>query len=288
MKWIGISGSRQTNRQVEEDVRREVGEILKRGDGIVVGGAMGVDYFASDEVLKQGLVKERLKICLPATLDLYSKHYRKRAKEGVITSKEVETLTKQLEDIRDIESNCLIENKTNTEMNATTYYERNGEIVKLSDELIAFQVNNSTGTQNTIEHAKTKGIPIRIFTYTILMDTWSSKRHSFIKFVRIFLLALIILGIGLLLARDSWVPLLVDKIIEKEQSTPQVPSVLSGCFVGGCSSQICSDQSNGAISTCEWIERYACYQTAKCERQTNGQCGWTETAALKMCLDSAN
>lgn len=66
--------------------------------------------------------------------------------------------------------------------------------------------------------------------------------------------------------------------------TPQpAPSVSGGCFIGGCSSQICSDQE-GMMSTCEYKEEYACYKTAKCERQTSGQCGWTQTAELAACL----
>lgn len=55
------------------------------------------------------------------------------------------------------------------------------------------------------------------------------------------------------------------------------------CFVGGCSGQICSEQP-GIISTCEWREEYACYQTATCERQADGACGWTETPELNSCL----
>ncbi len=167
MKWIGISGSRMTNEQVERDVRREVSEVLERGDGIVAGGAMGVDYFSTDEVLKHGLGAERLKICLPVTLDLYSKHYRKRASEGVVTSDEAETLIKQLEEVRDSGSACLIENTVNQEVNATTYFERNGKVVELSDELLAFQVNNSAGTQNTIGQARAKAMPVKVFSYTL-------------------------------------------------------------------------------------------------------------------------
>ncbi len=55
------------------------------------------------------------------------------------------------------------------------------------------------------------------------------------------------------------------------------------CYVGGCSGQICSDAPD-AVSTCEYSERYACYKTTKCERQTTGKCGWTETTELKQCL----
>lgn len=55
------------------------------------------------------------------------------------------------------------------------------------------------------------------------------------------------------------------------------------CYVGGCSSQLCTDQP-GAISTCEYTASYGCYRTATCERQPSGSCGWTQTAALKACL----
>lgn len=55
------------------------------------------------------------------------------------------------------------------------------------------------------------------------------------------------------------------------------------CYTGGCSGQICSDQE-GVISTCEWREEYACYQDATCERQPDGECGWTPTAELSACL----
>jgi hypothetical protein len=61
------------------------------------------------------------------------------------------------------------------------------------------------------------------------------------------------------------------------------PAQSAGCFVGGCSGQICSDQE-GVVSTCEWRADYACYQSATCERQASGECGWTASASLNACL----
>jgi len=55
------------------------------------------------------------------------------------------------------------------------------------------------------------------------------------------------------------------------------------CFVGGCSAQLCTDNPD-AVSTCEYRAEYACYKTATCERQDNGQCGWTEDSELRSCL----
>lgn len=57
------------------------------------------------------------------------------------------------------------------------------------------------------------------------------------------------------------------------------------CYVGGCSLQVCSDRE-GLITTCEWREEYACYQTATCEVQDTGDCGWTPTEELTSCLGS--
>jgi hypothetical protein len=58
-----------------------------------------------------------------------------------------------------------------------------------------------------------------------------------------------------------------------------------GCFIGGCSSQVCSDQPN-VITTCEIQGHYACFQDATCERQADGNCGWTEDTELVECLES--
>ncbi len=60
-----------------------------------------------------------------------------------------------------------------------------------------------------------------------------------------------------------------------------------GCKIGGCSAQLCVEQYDDGISTCEWSPAYACYQSAVCERQPNGQCAWTQTHALTQCLHNS-
>jgi hypothetical protein len=62
-------------------------------------------------------------------------------------------------------------------------------------------------------------------------------------------------------------------------------SNLKPCIKTGCSSAICSDHN--VISTCEWRPEYACYQKATCERQANGNCGFTQTRELTSCLAAA-
>ena len=57
---------------------------------------------------------------------------------------------------------------------------------------------------------------------------------------------------------------------------------MPNCRKTGCSGQICSDKE--IASTCEWSPAYACYDSAVCERQSNGACGWTMTAKLETCI----
>jgi hypothetical protein len=59
-------------------------------------------------------------------------------------------------------------------------------------------------------------------------------------------------------------------------------SGMKRCIKTGCSSQVCSDHT--VMSTCEWKAEYACYQKAACERQADGNCGFTRTRELTACL----
>ena len=168
MKWIGISGSRLlTSSQVEEDVRREVQIILKQGDGIVTGGALGVDSFAMDEVYISGHANSKLKVCLPTTLDIFSKHYVKRSEEGVITEEEARKLIDLLTNIKNANNMAIIEDTRYIVCDKESYYSRNETIMNLSDMVFAFQVNGSSGTQNTIDIAKSQGKEVKLFTYNL-------------------------------------------------------------------------------------------------------------------------
>jgi predicted Rossmann fold nucleotide-binding protein DprA/Smf involved in DNA uptake len=168
MKWIGISGSWRTiNQKVEKDVRENVKAIIKNGNGIVTGGALNVDSIALDEALQHDPQAKKIKVFIPVTLKLFSQHYKKRAKERIISSQQAEELIAQLAQLKKINPQALIENKKNIKVNKKSYYQRNLEIIKNSDELLAFQVDKSTGTQDTIDKARKRGIPVKIFSYSI-------------------------------------------------------------------------------------------------------------------------
>ena len=60
------------------------------------------------------------------------------------------------------------------------------------------------------------------------------------------------------------------------------PIARKPCIKTGCSGQVCSDEQ--VITTCEWRREYGCYRSARCERQANGECGFTPTPELTACL----
>lgn len=65
------------------------------------------------------------------------------------------------------------------------------------------------------------------------------------------------------------------KLVEKTECKPT-----------GCSGQICSDMD--VITTCEARPEFACFDTATCERQADGNCDWTPTPELQTCLGQFN
>ena len=165
MKWIAISGSwRLSSAELDAKLSLTIDGIVKNGDGIVSGGALGVDYKATAKMMAIDDWKTRIKVVIPTSLKIYKKHYFKRADEGVITKLQATELIDQLSILQT--AGCL------TEMgyacvDKETYYARNEKVVELADELWAFQINNSQGVQDTIGHAEKKNIKIRVWKFKV-------------------------------------------------------------------------------------------------------------------------
>lgn len=76
--------------------------------------------------------------------------------------------------------------------------------------------------------------------------------------------------------------------VDDRQTNDKNPSPGKGaCVVGGCSGELCVDGNLGNVaSICIYREEFACYKTAECKRQADGQCGWTQSEELRSCLDT--
>lgn len=133
---------------------------------MVSGGAVGVDYFATDEMLKLDPSASRIKVALPSDLATYIAHYDVAWQGHAISEKQAKDLVAQLQTLKERNPASIIEG-AHSEMTRETYYDRDSVVVDNSDELRAFHVNGSRGTQDTIDKAKQKGIPVTVTTYVI-------------------------------------------------------------------------------------------------------------------------
>lgn len=70
------------------------------------------------------------------------------------------------------------------------------------------------------------------------------------------------------------------------QEPPTGGAPMEACVPAGCSNTLCvsASEAGDTMTTCEWRDEYACYQSATCERQADGACGWTMTDELQACL----
>ncbi len=170
MKWILCTGTwRLTNKEIEKDVRNAARTIYENGDGLVTGGATGVDYFATDEFIKLNPDCTRIRIFIPARLPHFISDYRKNWKHAPVDDIDIDNLEHLLKLIKERNPASVYEvRKDSGDITQAEYDLRHNEEVTFSDEVYAFHVNHSTGTSDTINKAQYAGLPIAIHKkYTI-------------------------------------------------------------------------------------------------------------------------
>jgi len=103
------------------------------------------------------------------------------------------------------------------------------------------------------------------------------------KIVVIVITLVIIVSIVVIIGALTPAPVLAPIPTPVLTPSPAPPiSPIAQCRTTGCSSQVCADQD--VATTCEFRPEFACYRNARCERQADGQCGWTMTPELQACL----
>lgn len=88
--------------------------------------------------------------------------------------------------------------------------------------------------------------------------------------------------------RDSYIAPQATTTSPAQKKAAVTPTPIK-CVRGGCSSELClseKEASQGGASVCWYKEEFACYASARCEQQSNGTCGWTQTSELKQCIAS--
>ena len=75
---------------------------------------------------------------------------------------------------------------------------------------------------------------------------------------------------------------------KRSEVTPPPSGPAAPCVRGGCSGEVCMEEGGeGGTTACVMLDEFACYGTAKCERQPDGKCDWTPTPELTSCIATA-
>lgn len=173
MKWYAINGGwRKTDEKVRLDVERIVTDILYKNDCIVTGGAMGVDYIATDTVINRGDPSWQLKIYLPVRFDIYKDHLHQATKKQIkgvpiVRKERVDKLLSQLDFLQRVFPGVIRDDTSFTDVNPDSYYGRIRNIVDDCDEMFAFHINGTEGTQFGINLAREQGKPVHVWTYNV-------------------------------------------------------------------------------------------------------------------------
>ena len=166
MKWLGVVGTREVNDTIRRDIEQFIGQKITEGSGIVSGGATGVDHEAARLTYEHGLEAARFRIFLPVELELYCQALYSRAAAGKCRQDDAIATVALLRDVAKHRPGVLRATTEFSKVNAESFHARNCQIVALADELVAFRVNDSPGTTFTIDQARAKGIPTKVFDYT--------------------------------------------------------------------------------------------------------------------------
>ena len=136
------------------------GKRLLKAAGLCRVGATGVDHEAARLAYECGLEAARFQIFLPVKLELYCQALYDRAAAGKCRQDDAIAAVTLLQDIAKHRPGVLHDT-------TDSFHARNCQIVALADELVAFRVNNSRGTTFTIDQARQKSIPVKVFDYTV-------------------------------------------------------------------------------------------------------------------------
>lgn len=160
--WIGITGSWRTiNEKVVDDLTSIVRYILDNNFGILTGGALGVDYIATEIVLREGSPEKQLRITLPINKIDYIRHFKNSSLNSKIHHSQMMAIADQITyinrnfpdiifDASGFDQNEFLK-PINEKYREDCYSFRNNLIGDGCDGLIPFWINGSAGVEDTIK-----------------------------------------------------------------------------------------------------------------------------------------
>ncbi|MEK6914828.1 MAG: hypothetical protein AABW83_04210 [Nanoarchaeota archaeon] len=188
ISWLEIKGKgNKTNKDLEQigskikrDVEKITENIINHGWKVIVGGALGVDYFATKKIYDMKKL-DQLLIMFPsekyAYLERLSSAYLDK---DIITRDQLNEISGLLDKISKEHSESVYIPRFE-ECDENKYLIRNSREVFLGDFLCAFHVDDTEGTKDTIEKFKKSKKPVYVHRYEVLKNGWTEnyKEHIY-------------------------------------------------------------------------------------------------------------
>jgi len=161
-RWLAVAGSRIVGDIVCRDVERDVTAAIDAGWGIVSGGSTGVDTVAMRVAYEQSAPQ---RIFLPIRLDDFCVALTERAAAGKHRVDDVRETIQLLYQVRDAEPSSICDDTPFSAVDEESFWARNRRLLDVADELLAYIVADSVGTQYTIDQAVQRSLPIKVRRY---------------------------------------------------------------------------------------------------------------------------
>ena len=188
ISWLELKGKgNKTNREletigtkIEKDVERVTENIINAGWKVIVGGALGVDYFATKKIYEMRKL-DQLYLMFPSKKYSYLEKLTKaHMDEDKITRQQLDE-NSDLLNIISKESPKSIYEPGFEDCKEEHYTIRNSREAFLGDYLCAFHIDNTEGTKDTIQKFIELKKFVYVYRYEILKEGWAKefKEHFY-------------------------------------------------------------------------------------------------------------
>jgi len=176
--WASERTRRNKRKQIRKAAETTTRRILKDGDVINSGGALGIDQYVLNQVLEFGDVESQVNIFLPVERWSYLEYMFGRSDMGgdsVITQNQAYEISEQLQEVMKLAPHAIHDKTKYRAVHPKSYAARNTALIESSDALYAFHVDDTEGVKDAIRKAKEIGIPISVNRYEVAKPGWARK-----------------------------------------------------------------------------------------------------------------
>ena len=167
---------RQIGRIIRKEVKYTTKKIIESGNGVIVGGALGVDQIAAETALTYG-DPNQLIVITPINKWEYGDHYADSwEKRGVISRSQAEALHDLL--YLRVPQDRIHDSSRFRRVHQESYFARDQKEVDLADVVIGFHLDDTGGTADTLHKARQAGLPVYVRRYEADNPGWRSRFKS--------------------------------------------------------------------------------------------------------------